>query len=256
MGAVLDKNKKLRTYKNIIFLVLITCLISILLAANVSCNTSLVRGSGNVLSEERAVSGFSKLIISGSGEIFIEQGDEESLTIIAEDNIIPLITTEVSGSTLNISTLNFSPEQQSIVMNTKSIEIHIRVKNLDSISTPGIASINCSGLTTGSLTIETSGLSNVVMSNLKTNSIDIDATGTGNYKMAGNTDNLNISTSGTGNCDARDLESKECKIEARGTGNITVNVSDNLDVFIGGSGNVSYIGNPTVEPTRGFLLQE
>jgi len=241
------KNKKLRVSKNIIILALLACLISILLAATVSCNISLVRGSGNVISEDRAVSGFSKLFISGSGEIFIEQGDEESLTIIAEDNIIPLITTEVSGDTLNIS---HGPGP--IVTNTKSIEIYLKVKDLDSISTSGSANVNCSGLSTGSLTIKTTGSGNVDISNLETDSIDISSSGSGNFTLAGNTDSLKISTNGSGGCDAGNLKSKDCIIDINGSGNNTVNVSDTLDVSIDGSGDVSYIGNPTVESSKGF----
>ena len=241
------KNKKLRVGKNIIILALLTCLISILLAATVSCNISLVRGSGNVISEDRSVSGFSKLFISGSGEIFIEQVDEESMTIKAEDNIIHLITTEVSGGTLNIS---HGPG--TIVTNTKSIEIHLRVKDLDSISTSGSANINCSGLSTSNLIIKTTGSGNVVMSNLENDSIDISSSGSGNFTLAGNTDSLKISTNGSGGCDAGNLKSKDCIIDINGSGNITVNVSDTLDASIDGSGNISYIGNPTVESTKGF----
>ena len=241
------KNKKLRVSKNIIILALLACLISILLAATVSCNISLVRGSGNVISEDRAVSGFSKLFISGSGEIFIEQGDEESLTIKAEDNIIPLITTEVSGDTLNIS---HGPGP--IVTNTKSIEIYLKVKDIDSISTSGSANVNCSGLSTGSLTIKTTGSGNVDISNLETDSIDISSSGSGNFTLAGKTDSLKISTNGSGGCDAGNLKSRDCIIDINGSGNNTVNVSDTLDVSIDGSGDVSYIGNPTLESSKGF----
>jgi hypothetical protein len=243
----MHKNKKPIVYKNIIFLVLITCFISVLLTATVSCNISVVRGSGNVISEDRAVSGFSKVLISGSGEIFIEQGDEESLTIKAEDNIIPLITTEVSGDTLNIS---HGPGP--IVTNTKSIEIYLRVKDLDSISTSGSANINCSGLSTSNLIINTTGSGNVVISNLENDSIDIGSSGSGNFTLAGNTNSLKISTNGSGGCDAENLKSKDCIIDVNGSGNITVNVSDTLDASIDGSGNISYSGNPTVESTKGF----
>ena len=241
------KNKKQKVGKNIFFLVLIICLISILLTAMSSCNISVVRGSGNVISEDRAVSGFSKVLISGSGKLFIEQGDEESLTIMAEDNITPLIITNVSGDTLNINV-----SLGAVVLPTKSMELHLKVKDLDSISTSGSANVNCSGLSTGSLTIKTTGSSNVDINNLETDSIDISSSGSGNFILAGNTDSLKISTNGSGGCDAGNLKSKDCIIDINGSGNNTVNVSDTLDVSIDGSGDVSYIGNPTVESTKGF----
>lgn len=243
----MDKNTKLRVGKNIIFLVLIISLISILLTTIVSCNISPVRGSGNIISEDRAVSGFNEVSVSGSGDLFIEQGDEESLTIKAAENILPLITTKVSGSSL---TIDF--KSGTIVIDTKSIEFHLIVKDLKSISTSGSGNVNCYGLSSSNLTIRTSGSGNVVMNNLKIDSIDIDSTGSGNYILAGETDNLEISANGSGNYNAEDLKSRKCKIKATGSGNLTVNVSDDLDVFIGGSGNVSFIGNPNIDFSEDF----
>ncbi|MCJ7666613.1 MAG: DUF2807 domain-containing protein, partial [Actinobacteria bacterium] len=88
-----NKFINLKTGKNTIRLILIACLISLLLVTAVSCIGEKIIGSGNVISEDRAVPGFSKISISGSGDLFIEQGDEESITITAEDNLIPLLTT-------------------------------------------------------------------------------------------------------------------------------------------------------------------
>jgi hypothetical protein len=243
----MDKNTKLRLGKNIICLVLITCLISILLATIVSCKISSVHGSGNVISENRAVSGFSRVSISGSGNLFIEQGDEESLTIEAEDNILPIITTKVSGNTLNIGF-----KLGTNVSTIKSIEFHLQVKDLDSISTSGSGNVDCSGLSTSNLIIKTSGSGDIDISNLITTSIDINSSGSGNYTLAGETDSLNLSFSGSGACNAGDLKSKECKIKATGSGDFIVNISDDLNVSINGSGDVSYIGNPTVDFSLGL----
>ena len=237
-------NKKLRTYKNIIFLVLITCLISTILAANVSCNISLVRGSGNVISEDRAVSGFSKVSVSGSGNLFLEQGDErseESLTIEAEDNILPLIITEVSGNTLKIVF-----KTGTSISTIKSIEFHLKVKELDSISASGSGTINCSGLSTENLSIKTSGSRMVDISNLKATSIDINSSGSGNITLAGTTDSQNIESSGSFKYFAEDLKSSSCVINSSGSCNLLVNVSDDLNIKASGSVKVTYIGTPTI----------
>ena len=234
-------NKKLRTYKNIIFLVLITCLISTILAANVSCNISLVRGSGNVISEDRAVSGFSKVSVSGSGNLFIEQGDEESLTIEAEDNILPLIITEVSGNTLKIGF-----KTGTSISTIKSIEFHLKVKELDSISASGSGTINCSGLSTENLSIKTNGSRMADISNLKATSIDINSSGSGNITLAGTTDSQNIESSGSFKYFAEDLKSSSCVINSSGSCNLLVNVSDDLNIKASGSVKVTYIGTPTI----------
>ena len=55
----------------------------------------VVTGSGRVTSETRAVSGITRVALEGMGEVVIQEGAAESLTIEAEDNILPLITSAV-----------------------------------------------------------------------------------------------------------------------------------------------------------------
>ncbi len=48
-----------------------------------------VTGSGNVITETRDVSGFSRIEMLSSGEIVVRVGDVETLTISGEDNLLP-----------------------------------------------------------------------------------------------------------------------------------------------------------------------
>ena len=59
-----------------------------------------VVGSGYVISESRRVRGVDGVSLSGVGRLVIRQGRSESLVVIAEDNIIPLIRSEVVGGRL------------------------------------------------------------------------------------------------------------------------------------------------------------
>ena len=47
-----------------------------------------ITGSGNVVTENRPVSGFDGVSHTGIGRVIITQGEEESLTIEADDNIL------------------------------------------------------------------------------------------------------------------------------------------------------------------------
>jgi hypothetical protein len=60
-----------------------------LLAVLLLAGCTITRGSGQLSSESRQVSGFTKVELSGSGELKIEQTGTESLTISAEDNVLP-----------------------------------------------------------------------------------------------------------------------------------------------------------------------
>jgi hypothetical protein len=63
------------------------------------------RGSGQVTTETREVSGFQAVAFGAYGDLTIRQGDAESLTIEAEDNVLRSLTTEVRAGTLYPKTL-------------------------------------------------------------------------------------------------------------------------------------------------------
>ena len=50
---------------------------------------SVVTGSGQVGSETPPVSGFTGVSLTDVGEGIVEQGESESLTIEADDNVLP-----------------------------------------------------------------------------------------------------------------------------------------------------------------------
>jgi hypothetical protein len=80
----------------------------------ISGNNQKLDGSGKIITENRDVSGFDKVDLQSIGNLTIVQGTEESLTIKADDNLLPYITTEVFNGTLEIGmkpNLSFNPTQ-------------------------------------------------------------------------------------------------------------------------------------------------
>ena len=61
-----------------------------------------VRGSGNVVTETREVSGFDSIHVDYPARVLISQGSAETLKIEAEDNLLPGLKTEVGGNELQI----------------------------------------------------------------------------------------------------------------------------------------------------------
>src|SRR6185295_5400071 len=73
-----------------------------------------IEGSGNVVSENRTVINFTGIDLQCSANVYFVQGDEQSVKVEAEDNLIVHITTEVKNDVLIISTdgKDFNTEQQ------------------------------------------------------------------------------------------------------------------------------------------------
>ena len=97
---------------------------------------SVTRGSGQLTTESRPVSGFTKVELSGTGELTIEKTGTESLSISAEDNLLPRLTSEVSNGTLSLGT-----EPNTTIVPTKPITYSVTVKDLNGLAVSGSGNI-------------------------------------------------------------------------------------------------------------------
>ena len=218
---------------------IVAAFIIIAVVAASGCTWQGATGSGNVVNQSQNVSGFNQVSVDGSGTLIITQGDKESLTIEAEDNIMQYIKTDVSNNVLNIRITN-------PVVPTKPIMYYLTVKDLNSISYSGGGKIQSNGLNTSSLTININGAGEGTLSNLNVNALKIIISGAGKLSLSGNANNQDISISGAGDYNAGNLTSKIVTINISGAGKGTVKVSNSLNAVVNGAGQISYIGNPQV----------
>ena len=187
-----------------------------------SSQDDTLRETNNVTSEARDVSGFNEVELKGVGNLSLEQTGSESLTVEAEEDVLPKIRTEVENKRLIIS-----PERNTSINTTKPINYKLTVKDLN--------------------TLEVSGSGNVEAEDINTDELAVTIGGAGDVEIRGSADSQEVEISGSGEYRAGDLESKEATIDVRGSGLATVNVSDELEAEVSGSGSVEYIGDPMVQ---------
>jgi hypothetical protein len=206
-----------------------------------ACNFTAVRGSGNVVTQERQVSGFDSVALSGVGEVFITQGDAESLTVETDDNLMRYIETEVRNGTLELRSAD-----NTIPIPSQSITFRVSVVNLTGLDSSGAGSFQINGLDTDRLKVTLSGAGDIGINSLKATDLEIQSSGAGNIQAAGAVETQEIDLSGLGNYNAPDLESRTASVHMSGAGNAVVWALDTLDVGISGAGNVEYFGSPQV----------
>ncbi len=209
-------------------------------ACGFNINVNVEQGSGKVITQDRQVSNFDKVVLSGIGDVTIVQGDHDALQIEAEDNVIPNITTDVQNGTLEISF------NRKTIIPTKSIKFHVTMRTIHALETKGVSNIQADKINTDQLELGISGTGNIDIQNLTANSITVNVSGAGNLTSSGQVDSQKITLSGAGNYDGRDLKSKTADITITGLGKVTVWTTDNLDVTISGTGGVDYYGSPQV----------
>ena len=180
-----------------------------------------VVGSGNVVTESRTVSGFHAVSISGVARLIIEQTGMESLTITAEDNLQPLLISEVVDGRLS---LGFAANTQ--VSSTREIVFRLSVRELDDLSASGVVTVEASGIDTNALGVVVDGVSTVT--------------------AAGRSNRQDITVSGASTYDAADLESRFVTVDVSGASRAVIRVSEKLHARVSEAGQVAYIGDPEV----------
>ncbi len=115
-----------------------------------------VVGSGNVITQSRNVSGFEAVSFEGVARLVLEQTGTESLTISADDNILPLLISEVRDRTLF---LGFASDTN--ITQTAPIEFTLSVRTLTALTAAGVVEVDARGIDTPRLDVSVSGVSNV-----------------------------------------------------------------------------------------------
>ena len=220
----------------------VSALFSVLLIA---CNVGPhVTGSGEIISEGREVAPFSHVEVDGATDVIITYGSTQNVTVIADDNIVPIIRTEVSGETLRI-------EPDEPYSSSTQVRVEIVVPIIRSVDVEGSSDIEVRGVPIeadgiDSFTLEIDGSGDAEIDDMRAERVDIDIEGSGGVRLGGRGEVLEIVVEGSGDVDALDFEAEEGIARIEGSGEIRINVVSILRATISGSGSILYRGNPTI----------
>lgn len=205
---------------------------------------AVIKGSGKLATETREVGPFTRLALEGLGEVTIQQGSAEALSLTAEDNLLPLITSQVDGDTLR---LGFNrPTWRNSVQPTKPIQYTVTVRDLEALELAGSGSLHATSLAAESLLINVLGQGDVMVDHLEAGQTSVRLAGSGTVTLAGRAGQESVQLSGSGQVRAGDLESQTATVDVGGSGEVVVWVRSDLAVNITGAGSVSYFGLPTL----------
>jgi hypothetical protein len=176
-----------------------------------------VTGSGNTASEKRGVGGFTAVEVSGVFQVEIVAGSDYSVEVQADDNILPLIETNVSGNKLQI-------ELSESVRSKSDMIVRISAPNIERVQSSGAARITANGIKNDSFSIDTSGASKV--------------------SVSGQTSKLDIDVSGASNIDADQLTADSVNVDSSGASKVAVNAASELHIQASGASRITYSGDP------------
>lgn len=200
--------------------------------------------------EERAVSGFDRVILKDIGEVIITQGEGESLRIEAEEEVLPRIQTEVIDGRLVIGIKGDWLRRLSVgfgQLSSGMIRFYLQVRQVSGLEVLGAGNIRAEQLDAPVLAVNLSGAGSIEISGLRSGEVKVNLSGAGKVELEGSAVSQEVELSGTGSYQALKLETKRARVHVSGVGGAAVNVSDELEARISGLGGVQYKGEPRLQ---------
>ncbi|MBC8402986.1 MAG: DUF2807 domain-containing protein [Candidatus Marinimicrobia bacterium] len=150
-------------------------------------------GHAGLVTEERAVSEFNAVKLRGTGTVYLSQGNEETLTIEAAEDILPYIESRVSGYTLILGKKrNFRGWGR-----TGPINYHLKMKDIAGLNISGSGNIISEKVKSDELSLHISGSGDYEASKLKSDQVDVSVSGSGDVTVWVD-DKLDVHISGSG----------------------------------------------------------
>ena len=180
-----------------------------------------VFGSGIVVTEVRAVAGFTGVRVSGGHTVVVEQAEVEGAEVTTDDNLVAFVRTDIIGGTLVVSI-----DPQVRLRPTEPLIVRIHARELSTLIASGAVSLDADIGSVPELNVQVSGVSLVW--------------------VTGSAEWLHLQISGVTAYHGFGVESDSALVTASGVNLAELWVHDRLEVDGSGVSTVRYRGDPSV----------
>lgn len=225
------------------YLLLFMFLVGIFVVGKRSFHFSFMgtKGTGPVKTETRAASDFHGVELNISGDVEVRVSDRYSIEVQAQENLLPLLKTEVENGRLKI----YFSENVSFSDNVKVL---VSAPAFDDLSISGSGKITAlTPIQAERMKASVSGSGDLIVQQGTFGALECNISGSGGFELGGSANATEIHISGSGDVNAKQLTSNELRTNIAGSGSVTAHVVQVLKADIAGSGDVFYTGDPSVE---------
>ncbi|WP_421918473.1 head GIN domain-containing protein [Marinifilum sp.] len=207
-------------------------------SSNVNAQFWGENGNGNVVKQDREVGSFTA-ISSGSGiDVYLIQGDKESVRVEADENLLDLIITRVKGDKLIIKT-------EDPIRRAKKLDVYVTFVDLNAISISSGSDLKSNGiLKFKELDISVSSGADADLE-LEADELTCSVSSGADANLAGKVNSFYGKASSGSDLRAADLKAKYCRAKASSGGDVSVYAIESIEVSASSGGDVNYYGDPT-----------
>lgn len=191
-----------------------------------------------MLEQKRNLDNFNQIKVSRGMNVYISEGNETTVLVKADENLLEVIETEINGNVLKVTC-------SANIRKAKVKKVFITVPNLKAIEAFAGSNIYSETvLNFDELEVSASAGSNVTLE-INSDNTNASASAGSNLKLKGKTNSFIAKASSGSNIKANDLRTTNSEAKVNSGANIWVLVKNNFKGNANSGGNVFYYGNPS-----------
>jgi hypothetical protein len=187
-------------------------------------------GDGNQKTEMRSLTGFTAVDNRSSIPLTVTKSRDFSVTVTADQNLLPLITTQVIGDVLVI-------DQVHDIDTRVASEVVVTLPVITAISSSGSGGSAVAGLTGEDLRVDSGG-SGAVSVDGTVGTLTLTSGGSGAVNLTGEGSNLNARLGGSGGLEANGFPVPRAEVSVTGAGGAQIVVNGDSTLSTTGSGSI------------------
>lgn len=198
-----------------------------------------VAGSGKVVEESREVPDFQAFEVGGAMHATVGYAEKPSVRLRADDNILPLIKTEVRDGRLVISI-----EAKGGYSTVKPIEVIALAPKLEAVAASGASNVQAAASPCAKFKAEASGASEVSVRDIDSEALEAEASGASTLTLTGRAKAAEVSASGASTVEATRLEAESVQLDVNGSSRAEVKASAAARGSASGASDITVRGAP------------
>ncbi|MCX6322389.1 MAG: DUF2807 domain-containing protein [Bacteroidia bacterium] len=196
-----------------------------------------VYGNNKVVTKERNAENFTGVRVSTGIDVYLKQGNNEAISVEADENLHEYILTEVRDGVLHVYT-------EVNIRKAERKRVYVTMKEVNSLRTSSAGDvIGETPIKCDKLELSASSAGNIKL-DVNAKEIKADISSSGDITLTGEADMLEADLSSAGDLNAYDLKVREADISASSAGNAEINVSEKITARASSAGDINYEGNP------------
>lgn len=215
------------------------------LAILLIASTSLVQTAFAQQTKTAAISNFNQVTVSSGIDLYLKQGDTESVSVVSSAELLKDVIIEKKGNSLNLRYKNNVSWNR--IFKGKSIKAYVTYKTLNSLSASGGSDVFTQNtLKTPRFTVNVSGGSDLKM-DIMTEDMNIHASGGADVALKGKANNLEIHSSGGSDIDAFDFIVENARVNSSGGADVNIHVTRALEANSSGGSDIVFKGKAALK---------